>query len=169
MKSYLISFIVIIIVFFIIPNVSVTKAVVIINDDVEPIPKRVVREIGVEEKIRTEFKNDNPKHWVALGKAESRLQNISSKTDLMKDGRPFSSGIFMINLTVHNIGGLNCPNAFKGRNYKAVVINEKLYKQCIDAANDEDINIKKANSIFKSQGKKAWGAYLNGSYLKHLK
>lgn len=82
-----------------------------------------------------------------------------SKTDITADGRPFSVGLFQINLTVHDIGGLNCPKAFSGKNYSATVVNESLYQQCVQAAQDPNTNIQKACQIGRNGSNwNAWGA-----------
>ena len=84
---------------------------------------------------------------------------VSSRTDITADGRPFSVGLFQINLTVHDIGGLNCPSAFSGRNKNATVTNEGLYKQCVQAAQDPSTNIAKACTIGRNGSSwSAWGA-----------
>ncbi|MFA5926095.1 MAG: hypothetical protein WC831_04125 [Parcubacteria group bacterium] len=83
----------------------------------------------------------------------------TSKSDITADGHSFSVGLFQINLTVHDIGGLNCPSAFSGKNYKAVVVDEGLYQQCVQAAQDPTNNIKKACSIGNNGSSwSQWGA-----------
>ncbi|QQS61780.1 MAG: hypothetical protein IPN70_02585 [Candidatus Moraniibacteriota bacterium] len=63
------------------------------------------------------------------------------------NNEPFSIGLYQINLTVHTIGGLNCPSAFNGKNYDCIVINKDLYEKCVKAAQDPNLNIKKACEI----------------------
>ena len=121
---------------------------------------------SIEEKIQEEFPND--KKMLSIGKAESGLiADRASESDLMKDGRPFSFGVFQINITVHHIEDLNCPEAFSGINFNAVVINEELYEKCIQIAYNEDANINKAKWILKTQGYEAWGAYTSNNHKKH--
>ena len=67
-----------------------------------------------------------------------------SEVDLCRDGAPFSVGLFQINLTVHRIGGLNCPAAFSDKNYDCTVINESLYNECVAVAQDPTTNLNKA-------------------------
>ncbi|MCI0532638.1 pilin [bacterium] len=79
-----------------------------------------------------------------------------SDSDRMADDRPFSIGLFQINLTVHEIGGLDCPSAFNGKNYDAVVINESLYLQCVTAAKNATTNINKACELYGQSGWQPW-------------
>jgi hypothetical protein len=88
----------------------------------------------------------------------------ASVTDKCQDGKSFSYGLFQINLTVHDIGGLNCPAAFSGRNYACRVVNQTLYDQCVQAATNPNTNVQKACQIFQERlqsgrvGWSAWGA-----------
>jgi len=82
----------------------------------------------------------------------------ASNTDKCKDGNSFSYGLFQINLTVHNIGGLNCPAAFSGKNYSCTVVNQSLYNQCVAAASDPAKNLQAACGIYNSGGWNQWGA-----------
>ena len=117
----------------------------------------------IEERIGVIF---DDKRMLAVTKAESELiPDIKSKTDITKNGYSFSIGLFQINLTVHNIGGLHCPNAFSGRNYDAVMINYNLYSACVAKASDPNINIIKAKQIYDRNGIKAWGSYTDERYL----
>ncbi len=83
-----------------------------------------------------------------------------SRTDIMSiDGRAFSFGPMQINLTVHVLRGcsgypaeLRCLDAFSGRNYSARVINESLYQQCAQAAQNVDCNIKNGARIYREAG-----------------
>jgi len=84
-----------------------------------------------------------------------------SNTDKCKDGRPFSVGLFQINLTVHSIGSLNCPNAFNGRNFDCTVRDESLYNQCVTAAQNPNTNIQKSCQISKNGSNV--GPWLNSS------
>jgi hypothetical protein len=81
--------------------------------------------------------------------------------DLTKDGSYVSLGLFQINMTVHKIGGLNCPSAFSGAytgsNKNVTVTNPTLYNQCVAAALDPTKNIAAAKSIYSSSGSwKPW-------------
>jgi hypothetical protein len=70
--------------------------------------------------------------------------SIASGVDKMSNDpqhRSFSFGLFQINLTQHQVGGLNCPSAFSGKNFSATVVNESLYAQCVAAAKDPNQNI----------------------------
>ncbi len=82
-----------------------------------------------------------------------------SATDKMKNDprkRAFSFGLFQVNLTVHKMAGKNCPAAFRGKNYDAVVVNEALYAECVAAAKNPTNNINQAVIIYKASG---WGAW----------
>lgn len=82
-----------------------------------------------------------------------------STTDKMKNDpkkRAFSFGLFQVNLTVHKMAGKNCPAAFRGKNYDAVVVNEALYAECVAAAKNPTNNINQAVIIYKASG---WGAW----------
>lgn len=124
----------------------------------------------VEDLIRKAFPEE-PKVAVALFKTESGLNPTQpSTTDLMPDGRPFSTGLVQINLTQHRIGSLECHKAFRGKNYHAVVIDEDLYQKCLIEANNPKIALEKAKEIYKGRGNTflAWGAFTNNSYLRNL-
>lgn len=124
--------------------------------------------LSIEDKIRQTFDKD-PEIMLAIAKAESKLNPHQESTiDITKDGHPFSYGVFQINLTVHEIEGVQCNKAFQGKNKNAVVIDMPLYKKCVSLAQNEDINIAKAKKIYLSGGKTQWGAYTNKSYLKYL-
>jgi hypothetical protein len=81
-----------------------------------------------------------------------------SNTDKCTDGNPFSIGLFQINLTVHTIGGLNCPSAFSGKNYKCTVTNQSLYDQCVSTAQDKNKNTQEAVNTYNQGGWNQWGA-----------
>lgn len=82
-----------------------------------------------------------------------------SDTDRMSyDGRTFSVGLAQINLTVSNVGGVDCTKAFSGRNYGAKVIDEKLYKKCVKLAEDVDVSLQSAKAKFDGRGG-TWGAW----------
>jgi hypothetical protein len=67
-----------------------------------------------------------------------------SVSDKCKTGESFSVGLFQINLTVHKVGGLDCPSAFSAKNYACTVANQALYNQCVQAAQDPATNISAA-------------------------
>lgn len=81
----------------------------------------------------------------AAGSHSDRMANDPGR-------RSFSWGLFQINLTVHQIGGLDCPKAFRGRNYGAVVVDEALYAQCVALAKDPSVNTAKACSLWQNAG-----------------
>lgn len=138
---------------------------------VEDTTPSVVEPSSVEDKIRAVFGKDGD-IAVALFKAESGLAPwAESTTDRMADGRPFSVGLCQTNLTWHKIDGLDCPNAFDGKDYDAVVVDEKLYKKCVERAKDEDVSLEVSEGIYTRSGDNfgQWGGFTNGSYLKHLK
>lgn len=114
------------------------------------------------------FPNDT-QTALAICHAESGLNpETESTTDRMKDGRPVSIGLMQINLTNHQIGGVDCSKAFSGINNQAVVINESLYNQCVNLAKNPELNLKEAKKIYEGAGWNRWGAYTNNSYLNFL-
>ena len=121
--------------------------------------------LSIEDAIRNEFGET----MLAVLKHESRLDPTrTSTTDYTADGHPFSVGLGQINLTVHPIGDYNCPDAFSGKNYDAVVVDQELYEACVKTAKDPEENIKKIREIYATQGIYAWGSYLNGAYQQYL-
>ena len=124
--------------------------------------------VSLEDKIKAVFPEE-PDVAVAIARAESGLNPATaSYTDYTSDGKPFSFGLFQINLSVHEIEGVACHTAFEGKNYKSKVINEQLYNQCVALASDIDVNLRKARKIYDSRGWNAWGAFTNKSFLKKL-
>jgi hypothetical protein len=124
-----------------------------------------IEEESIEDKIRKEFGEVG----VAVFKAESGLNpSKHSETDLMNDGRPFSVGLAQLNLSVHKIGGIDCTKAFKGKNYKAVVVDEALYAKCVSLASDPDITLEKVRELHSRRGFGDWSAYNSGAYKRHL-
>lgn len=107
---------------------------------------------------------------VAIAKAESGLNpKAESITDRMPDGRPFSYGLFQINLTVSTIDGVQCHKAFQGRNYTAKVIDERLFSKCVNMAKDVDKSIEVAKAKYYGRGDwTAWGTYTSGVYKRFL-
>lgn len=126
--------------------------------------------LTLEDKIKQTF-FEQPSIALAVAKIESGLNpSQESNTDRMADGRPFSIGLMQINITVHKLGDKECNKAFEGRNYKAKVVNEELYNECVKLAMNEDENLKTARGIYERSGKHfgQWGAYTNGSYMKYM-
>ncbi len=84
-----------------------------------------------------------------------------SVTDVLRNegNRPFSFGPMQINITVHNLVGcgpggstLNCPAAFSGRNYDALIVNESLYAACAAAAQTVECNLSNGRIIRNNRG-----------------
>ena len=127
------------------------------------------REPSIEEKIKAVF-HEQPDIALALAKSESGLNpSMHSTTDRMRDGRAFSVGVMQTNLTVHRLGGKDCFKAFSGKNYKAVVVDESLYAECVKLAEDVDVNLATARGIYERAGSfNPWGAYTSGSYISKL-
>jgi hypothetical protein len=118
---------------------------------------RMVNASSIETLIRDYF----PENFTKAKKVfhcESGLNpKKHSAVDVMRDGRAFSVGLAQINLTVSNVGGLDCTKAFNGRNSSAVVTDEKLYAQCVKAAEDVHINLSVAQKKFEGRGNfQAW-------------
>jgi hypothetical protein len=86
-------------------------------------------------------------------------QMKASGSDKCQDGKSFSWGLFQVNLTVHQIGGLNCPGAFSAKNYACTVVNESLYQQCVRAAQDPTANINFAKGLYTKRNE--WGDWAN--------
>lgn len=149
-------------------------------DDAEEIPSDAPDNQGipvldsahaeVESLIRESFPDDT-KTALAIAKAESGLNpGTESTTDKMRDGRPFSVGLFQINLSVQKIDSLDCPKAFKGTDYGSIVIDEALYAACVAYAKDPVRNTVAARGIYERRGRSwtAWGAFTNGSFKRFL-
>ncbi len=83
-----------------------------------------------------------------------------SRTDIGADNNPFSFGAMQINTTVHNISGcshlgiadLNCRDAWSGRNYDAVVVNEGLYQDCAAALSNNECSMINGMRIYGEAG-----------------
>jgi len=77
-----------------------------------------------------------------------------SVTDTLRNdgGRAFSFGPTQVNITVHPVIGcgprLDCPSAFRGRDYSAVVVNEALYQECARALQDVDCGLTNSRRIY---------------------
>ncbi len=124
----------------------------------------------IESMIRATFPEDQ-RTALAIAKAESGLDpEHPSTTDKMKDGRPFSMGLFQINLSVQKIDSLDCPKAFKGTDYGSIVVDEALYAACVAYAKDPVRNTAAARGIYERRGRSwtAWGAFTNGSFKRFL-
>ena len=137
------------------------------NKEGNPVPAPVS---PVEDLIRKAFPEE-PEIAVALAKAESGLDpEKPSEIDLMRDGRAFSIGLMQINLTVHKIDSFDCPSAFKGKDYQAVVVDEAMYQACVALASDPERSVDTARGIYVRSGYtfRRWGAYLNGGYKRFL-
>ena len=96
---------------------------------------------------------------VCFGESSGNASNVS-RSDIMKNDpkrRAFSFGLFQINITVHAIAGNDCPSAFKGKNYDAVVVNEALYAKCVAAAKTPETNTNYAVKLYKQS--KGWGPW----------
>ncbi|MDD4901687.1 MAG: hypothetical protein PHE24_00970 [Patescibacteria group bacterium] len=92
---------------------------------------------------------------------------LKSTTDIcLGDNNPVSIGLFQINLTVHELNGLNCPSAFSNKytgdaaSHNCHVTNPSLYNDCVNAALDPDINLPAAYGIYSASGWGQWGYYL---------
>jgi hypothetical protein len=104
----------------------------------------------------------------AICNVESRGKvGAESGSDLCQHtGPPFSFGLFQVNLTVHDLGGLDCmyqhdPNirALTARNYACTVGNQDMYDRCVAAAKNPEINISYAKVLLNSRlGFNHWGA-----------
>lgn len=108
----------------------------------------------------------------AVAYAESRhVADKASDLDIMKDGRPFSVGVFQINLTWHTINGVNCSDAFHGKNKRAVVIDEELYTLCVRLASDPNVNVKTALEIYERSGQNfgQWSTFTSRAYVPFLR
>jgi len=98
----------------------------------------------------------------SICKAESNGTAVPSGTDKCSDGNSASMGLFQINLTNHNVGGLNCPSAFSGgaytaSNHNCTVTNKPLYDECVTAAKNSANNIAAACAI--SNNGANWGQW----------
>lgn len=88
--------------------------------------------------------------------------SIGSGVDKTVDGKSVSIGLFQINLTVHTIGGLDCPSAFSGpynsSKSRVTIEDQSLYDQCVAVAQNPSMNIAKAKAIFDVRGSwRPWG------------
>ncbi len=136
---------------------------------VEVEQQKTVVTLSVLDMIRETFPEE-PEIMLAIAKAESSLNpHASSITDKMADGRSFSYGLYQINLTVSVVAGVDCSKAFIGRDYSAVVTNEKLFAECIELATNVEHNLETARAKYDTKRSLAhWGAYLSGVYKNYL-
>lgn len=124
---------------------------------------------SIAEEIKRAFPEDHITAQ-AVAFAESWFNPAKdSELDLMHDNRPFSVGLFQINLTWHEVAGVKCYEAFDGKNYDAIVTDEDLYAKCIALAKDPKINIATARSIYdRSDGSFGrWTTYVTGAYKRY--
>lgn len=129
--------------------------VVVCPGEQEPVIAKTV----VERKVIEAFPED-PAKALRVFRCESGLNpKKHSGVDRLADGRAFSVGLAQINLTVSRVGGLDCSQAFVGRNSQATVLDEGLYGQCVRAAEDIDNSLKSARA--KYDGPKNWSAWFN--------
>ncbi len=96
--------------------------------------------------------------------------DVKSGSDLLNNGNgpSYSIGLWQINLTVHEVGGLNCPSAFTGKCGKDTVVMSgpkvgncsvsikpdkmDLYNACVQAAQDPVKNTQVACKIYGETG-----------------
>lgn len=91
-----------------------------------------------------------------------------STTDLDRNNIPFSVSPWQINLTVHTIQDcdmvlgegvvLDCPSAYRGRNYSSTIVNTALYEQCSRALTDPVCATVNAQRIYREAGN-SWGPW----------
>ncbi len=126
---------------------------------------------SIESQIKEAFPEGDRVTAAAIAYAESHHNPVkASESDLMPDGRPFSVGLFQINLTWHELAGTDCSKAFKGKNYKAVVVDEILYAKCVQLAQDPKVNIQTASSIYQRSGSSfgQWTTFVKGDYKRFV-
>ncbi|MBI2005090.1 hypothetical protein HYS79_02965 [Patescibacteria group bacterium] len=106
---------------------------------------------------------------IAQGESACGANNYS-RVDKTPAGQAISVGLYQINLSWQNSFAcqgqvLNCTNAFSGKysanKHNVTVINPSLYRQCVQAALNVQCNTQAAQTILKTQGPTAWGAYGN--------
>lgn len=123
----------------------------------------------IEEKIAKTFPGSVIA--VAVAKSESGLNPKShSNVDITKDGHVFSIGLFQINITVHEVGDKDCKKAFKGTSRNAIVVDEDLYQECVQLAENPDVNLAVARSIYENSKNtfNPWGGYTSNGFIKFL-
>ncbi len=144
------------------------------NEDVLDLAEKMAQEAFPDTK-------NVGKVFRAVASSESGGGNPDAKsnTDITADGQPFSVGAVQFNMTVHDIHLPNgdiikCTKAFKGTNYNAVVINQKLYDKAVKVLSDPEVSLYNAILIAQEReswgkrGFRAWGAYASGDYLGHI-
>jgi len=122
-----------------------------------------------------EYFPEEPNTAVATFYGESHLDpTLGSYVDRTRDGHAFSWGIAQINLTVHELEGVDCKKAFRGQNNNATVIDRPLFDKCVKLAQDPGINLKKAREIYEGRealgidGFTAWGVYNTQKYVAYF-
>jgi hypothetical protein len=95
----------------------------------------------------------------AICNAESGgKEGLASGVDICTDGKPFSIGLFQINLTCQ------CKDAFSPQKDKGCVnracsvSNSSRYNSCVSTFSQASSNVNKACEIYKAQGWNGWGA-----------
>ena len=80
-------------------------------------------------------------------------------------GQSVSWGLMQVNVSCHNIGGLDCKNAFSccynGRSCNrnnCQITNSSIANQCAAAAQDPKTNIEYACGLYNKSGFRPWGA-----------
>jgi hypothetical protein len=80
--------------------------------------------------------------------------------------QPVSVGLFQINISANNLPGLNCTSAFDKALTSCVIngtcppchiVNQNLYHQCVQAAQNAATNITMACQIYNKGGWGQWG------------
>ncbi len=89
---------------------------------------------------------------ICMGESGGNATIPSGTDKCANGGDSVSIGLFQINLTNHQVGGLNCPSAFSGgaytaQNHNCKVENRDLYNQCVAAAGNPANNINAACAI----------------------
>lgn len=111
--------------------------------------------------IQPFFGTYSPAAQCIISKESNCGANPLSQTDVLRNegNRPFSFGAMQINITVHTLQGcgpggstLNCPAAFSGRNYDALIVDEALYNACASAAQDLSCNLRNGRIIRDNRG-----------------
>lgn len=139
--------------------------------DGNPTAVKEVSERTIEAEIFEAFQGEDRITAAAIAYAESHLNpKKPSESDLMADGRPFSVGLFQINMTWHTLAGTDCSKAFKGKDYAAVVIDETLYAKCVELAQDPLISIDTAKGIYQRSGNSfyQWSTFAKGHHVQFI-
>jgi hypothetical protein len=94
-------------------------------------------------------------------------KNKESNVDKCRDGKPFSIGLFQINMvaTIFTLpDGTECRpdltfSNYQNNVYNCVVINEDLYNKCKKALKDPKLNIDLAKQKYAGAGFSPWSAW----------